>query len=438
MDDAISDPTAAQNPWLLEIRKSRPRTTKTQKAANDTTLKPRDPPPRLPPGNYTVVMRPRAGLNVQHLTAHEVTNAIAHSCGIPMQEFHRQVTLLIQPTPNVVVASTADPNTALVLSNIKTLQVSSRILEFSSYMKPPPNTCRGVIHGLEPHITSDNLMAYLDANRPQLLHARFMGSTRSVLLTFAGSHVPFYTKVGSILYRSRPYRRTVQLCRQCGEVGHRADVCPQPTTTKCIHCGLQTPPPDHECHPTCQLCNLPHTTAGKDCPKRYKPNTTLRRPTSQVNEQVSWSAVVAGTPSTPPPPPTTHTTPTNAPDNSTAPSSPLMALIKDLQCQLQALNSRLDALENRATPPPTQSAQSAVPSVPLSQIDDAIQARLTAIVLPYIDQKVQQSHQHLSQLIKDTTSSIIQSQSDRIATLEHNLAVDLPPQSKKARPPHDA
>lgn len=115
-----------------------------------------------------------------------------------------------------------------------------------------------------------------------------------------------------------------------------------------------------------------------------------------------------------------------------------MVLLKDLQCQLQALNTRLDALENRATPPPSQPAQLAIPSVPLSQIDDAIQARLTTTVLPYIDQKVQQSHQNLSQLIKDTTSSIIQSQTDRIATLEHNLAVDLPPQSKKARPHHDA
>lgn len=149
------------------------------------------------------------------------------------------------------------------------------------------------------------------------MHASW-GNTRSVLLTFAGSHVPFYTKVGSILYRCRPYRRTVQLCRQCGDVGHRADVCPQPAATKCVHCGLQSPAADHECHPTCQLCKLPHTTAGKDCPKRYKPNSA-RKP-SPAKDQVSWSAVVAGTP--PSPLPTTPTTLSNTPNTSTAPPPP--------------------------------------------------------------------------------------------------------------------
>lgn len=115
-----------------------------------------------------------------------------------------------------------------------------------------------------------------------------------------------------------------------------------------------------------------------------------------------------------------------------------MAVIKDLQCQLQTLSSRLDALENKVSRPPPQSAQPAIPSIPISQIDEAIQARLTAIVLPYIDQKMQQSHEHLSQLITEATSSVIKFQSDRIASLEHNLALDLPPQNKKPRPPEDA
>ncbi|XP_077544511.1 uncharacterized protein LOC144156621 [Haemaphysalis longicornis] len=78
------------------------------------------------------------------------------------------------------------------------------------YMKPPPDTCRGVIHGLDPDTTNEALGDLLQANRPQLIHARLMGRTTSALLTFQGPHVPFYVKVGSLLYRCRPFRRSVQ------------------------------------------------------------------------------------------------------------------------------------------------------------------------------------------------------------------------------------
>ncbi|KAM7312129.1 hypothetical protein ISCGN_009034 [Ixodes scapularis] len=150
-------------------------------------------------------------------------------------------------------------------------------------MKPPPGTCRGVIHGLDSSINKENLGAYLQGNYPTLLHARIMGNTRSALLTFQGTRVPFYVKGGSMLLRCRPFRRSVQVCHVCGELGHRMDVCPNPDSPKCLHCGQPTPSADHVCIPKCRLCSQPHTTAGKDCPRRFFPNS----PTSKTFTQAA-------------------------------------------------------------------------------------------------------------------------------------------------------
>ncbi|KAH9361348.1 hypothetical protein HPB48_006910 [Haemaphysalis longicornis] len=67
-----------------------------------------------------------------------------------------------------------------------------------------------------------------------------------------------------------PYRCRVAFCTFCHQTGHRADVCPSPPSTpKCKACGASLNEPQHTCAPRCGLCEDPHTTASKDCPKRY-------------------------------------------------------------------------------------------------------------------------------------------------------------------------
>lgn len=460
------------NPWVDTIRKkSKPPASTTQQPTAPTTQEPASRPaqaskqqqqrnPRLPPGNYTVVYRPRAGLNVTKITPHELTAALAGKCEIPLATFHNLVTLVPQATPNVIVASIADPELAITLSNIQTLQMLHTDYEFSTYMKPPPDTCRGVIHGLEVPVTSSNLLEFLQANKPALIHARMMGQTRSALLTFQGKQVPFYVKVGSMLYRCRPFRRTTQVCRLCGEVGHRMDVCPQPENTRCPDCGQTDPNPGHECNPTCQLCSQPHATAGKDCPRRFMPTTPAGARTAATtanNKQVSWSAVAARSltaqnppqqsvvqtstpPNTPSPQiPGTHTQQsiiqTPLPPIAPTPEIPaLMALIKNLQQQNAEMIARVEALEASRTATPSSSTPP--PSPTQDQIDAAVDAQLTAKIIPYITQQVHQSSLQTSKLITDTAEKIVHLLTERISALERSIIPDLP-QAKKIRTPHD-
>lgn len=458
------------NPWADVIRKKSKTAASTstnqtapttQEPAQRTAMasKPQQQrSPRLPPGNYTVVYRPRAGLSVAKITTHELTAALAAKCEIPLARFYNLVTLVLQATPNVIVASTADPELAITLSNIDTLQVLQSVYEFSTYMKPPPNTCRGVIHGLEAPVTSSNLLEFLQANKPLLLHARMMGQTRSALLTFQGKHVPFYVKVGSMLYRCRPFRRTTQVCRLCGEVGHRMDVCPQPENTRCPDCGQTDPNTEHKCNPTCQLCSLPHATAGKDCPRRFIPNTPAgaRTAASTSNNKVSWSAIAARSLAAqnppqqtviqnPPPPitvqpqiPTARTHPqqsTPQPPITPSPEVPaLMALIQQLQQQNAQLIARLEALEaSRAAAPPSSTP---TPTPMQDQVVAAVEAQFTFKVVPYVAQQVQQSAQQTSKLITDTAENIVTLLTERISALEQAIVPDLP-QAKRIRTPHD-
>lgn len=133
-----------ENPWVFVLKKQAKHTPATTLSASKATsqlgsqmapppkFSSREPPPRLSPTNYTVIFRPRAGLNIANLTAPALTEALSAKCELPLQTFYRAVTLLLQPTPNVLVASTGDPELVVRLSDIQQLQTAASTLEFST------------------------------------------------------------------------------------------------------------------------------------------------------------------------------------------------------------------------------------------------------------------------------------------------------------------
>lgn len=321
--------------------------------------------PSLPDSEYVIVYRPRAAGTVARCSTKDIVTALVAASKLPPEQFYASITLQIQPAQNLLVASTANEDHALLLSTVDQLALTTGILELSPYLKPPPGTVRGVIHGLDEGISNEDLNDLLAANGPSLLHARLLGRTSSALLTFQGPHVPFYVKVGCLLTRCRPYRRAVQFCRICGDVGHRQDICPRPDEPKCIACGTPSPSSDHNCQPSCKLCSLPHITASKDCPKRFLPRTTTKpktsadlvaqkfnilpaKPSHHVT-QVSWSQVAAPFPTAQhadfPPLPTPVNTPLSPP------SSPSELTLSQAQAQFQRqlnlLMERVDKLEHQ-------------------------------------------------------------------------------------------
>lgn len=406
------------NPWIPVLRKKSTSSQSPNRQANATakTTTSRNPPPRLPQDQYTIVYRPRTGLNVSAWTPRAISHSIAAASHIPQQDFYDNVVVQVQSPNNLIVACTPDPEQAITLSAIQSLRLGAADYEVQPYMKPPPNTSRGVIHGLDPEVNAETLQDMLQANKPLLLHARLMGRTTSALLTFQGPHVPFYVKVGSLLYRCRPFRRSVQVCRLCGELGHRQDVCPNPDVPKCIDCGLNNPPSDHQCAPTCKLCNLPHTTAGKDCPKRLIPTipkaSTARHTANQgpTAQKVSWSAIVANAPAAPEFPPLPVITPDTQPPH-TQPASELAQLLKEIKQQNADLQKRIEALETSIQRQPSP------PSV-----SEPAQTFMEEKVLPQVVSLITESTQVLNKLISETTENmlgLINQIASRLSALEN-------------------
>lgn len=417
--DALSGRTIhPPSPWLQAVA-SRKQSKHTDKQASHTTLLKSTPParaippPRLPADHYVTVFRPLNGLRVHDWTNQELSHGLVQASGIPEKQFRALITIQVQPASNLFVIGSPDPYVADRLSQLTSIPLRNVRYDITAYMKPPPGTSRGVIHGLPDDITPANLLEYTENNRPYLIHARLMGRTRSALLTFNGTRVPYYVKVNCELIRCRPYRRTIQVCKRCGDVGHRQDVCPHPEKAHCPDCGLSDPQEDHSCTPRCKLCEEPHVTAGKDCPKRRLPTpaptkpkqssaqqkkqqpnihdieyptlSLVTRPTRPRDSpitppQVSWSDAVCNPPTAqrplnpPPPPQSDHTSPSYA-----HAIAQLQQQHKEFQRQLTEITTKINAINTSPLPgPPPNTLEPA-------QLHGIIDDKLTQIVKQITD-----------------------------------------------------
>lgn len=293
------------------------------KASKQPTTVRTPPSPRLPDNDYKIIFRPRSGLRVAAWQGRQIMQSILQASRIPERIFHARVTTQPQAQQNLIVVSTPDEACVEALRQINTLQLGTATYEVMAYLKTPPGTVRGVIHGIDQGTTQEQLNNIIATTGPRIIDARMLGASTSAVITFEGLHVPFYIKAYGLLTRCRPYRQTVQCCSLCGELGHRRDVCPNPDTSTCAKCHAKDPAPDHDCTPVCQLCGLNHLTASRECRKKLRPpppplRVRERALTEQAHRhswchqqrsplpqaprqrpaeaQVSWSAVAATPP----------------------------------------------------------------------------------------------------------------------------------------------
>lgn len=401
------------NPWIeaiyarrkkqLDSAQGKPQATDKTPATVRTI-----PPPRFPPTHYITVIRPHDGLRISEWQTHELARSLATASRIPEQQFRTLITIQAQPTTNLIVAGTPDLHVADRLSQLTSLTLRNSTYHITAYMKPPPGTSRGVVHGIPDNITQAQLLELTATNRPYLIHARLMGKTRSALLTFGGTRIPYYIKFDCEMLRCRPYRRTLQTCKCCGEIGHRQDVCPQPDKPRCPSCGISNPSQDHNCVPHCQLCNGPHPTAHRDCPKRFRSTPTphktppnnqtsnpgklqdpaedyppLSPPTTTISKEapgatptkVSWSAKLTNAPTAQIP---SSPTPLLPPPHNYS----FTAVLEEFRQQHQRFQKQLDELTQKIetlvqTPLPATTSQ---PTTPPEQIPALIETTLTQIV----------------------------------------------------------
>ncbi|KAH7943195.1 hypothetical protein HPB52_006291 [Rhipicephalus sanguineus] len=229
--------------------------------------------PPLPFDDYKVVYRPQAGLELAKWNNIAIMHAIGRASGLSQQDFGEKVCVQVQRLENLIIASTAKWEDAKKLESITSIQLGGTFFTIKGNTRTPDDVSRGVISGLLPGTSEEELKSGLHAPaRYTILHARMLGQSSAAVIFFQGPHVPYYVRFHSLDFRCRPYRKSVQYCKTCGNTGHRQDVCPRPQPDFCSKCGKTNQPSDHVCIPTCKLCGEGHETASKDCKKRLKPN----------------------------------------------------------------------------------------------------------------------------------------------------------------------
>ncbi|KAH9374446.1 hypothetical protein HPB48_014580 [Haemaphysalis longicornis] len=192
--------------------------------------------------------------------------SMARAVDMPLRDFGSKVTTQVQWAQNVLVASTAHEDMIDRLTAIRQLQVGPNLCTITANIKPLPSPSAGVFVGITDWLTNEKIMDYILAERHKIASKRLRNSSAAIM-HFKEPYVPFYIKVLGTIARWRPYRKYVQYCKPCTDIGHRQDVCPSPKPEIFSKCSNTK----HDCNPTCKLCNLLHETAGKECRRRLNP-----------------------------------------------------------------------------------------------------------------------------------------------------------------------
>ncbi|KAH7970903.1 hypothetical protein HPB49_016632 [Dermacentor silvarum] len=101
------------------------------------------------------------------------------------------------------------------------------------------NAQHGVIHGIPLSDTSQQINANIVNTRNLLaLAAKRIGTTTTIVIAFSGPDVPYLVRYGATLIPCSLYRKQIEICYQCGRLGHRMNVCPFPNNKICRGCGL--------------------------------------------------------------------------------------------------------------------------------------------------------------------------------------------------------
>ncbi|KAH7980325.1 hypothetical protein HPB49_014969 [Dermacentor silvarum] len=77
----------------------------------------------------------------------------------------------------------------------------------------------------------------VNTRNPLALAAKRIGTTTTIVFAFIDPDVPYMVRYGATLIPCSLYRKQVEICYQCGRLGHRMDVCPFPNNKTCRGCG---------------------------------------------------------------------------------------------------------------------------------------------------------------------------------------------------------
>ncbi|KAH8034585.1 hypothetical protein HPB51_025783 [Rhipicephalus microplus] len=182
-----------------------------------------------------------------------------------------EVTLQVKAAQSHVFVKSHSPLTAPHLLSLTSLELNVKQVNIQPYAPSPPISCFGVIQNVGGHFTSSQLLHDLESFTSHLLAARMMGSSKSILITFAGTVIPRFVYFKRVSFRCRPHKPKPPTCTRCLAIGRRSHQCPQHSVLiKCCRCASPLPadPDAHVCAPPwCTHCQVnTHSSLDSTCP----------------------------------------------------------------------------------------------------------------------------------------------------------------------------
>ncbi|KAH9381899.1 hypothetical protein HPB48_015381 [Haemaphysalis longicornis] len=234
---------------------------------------------KSPKVTLTLILRPQGGFTLNEARPAELMTALQLAAHLTQAEV-QATRLFIDRKKNIGIIKTARTTAAAKIDKINFVTFGARACRVCTYILPPENSCKGVIHNVRAGTSPKKLQAQLSAKfGVTILSARMMGHTETAIITFLGTHVP-----RTVLYRQAerrcvPHHPKAQFCTTCFAIGHRADVCLRAGTHRCRLCGIQLSYPDqrHLCDPRCVNCGKDHAADSPKCPVRRKADKAVTK-----------------------------------------------------------------------------------------------------------------------------------------------------------------
>lgn len=224
--------------------------------------------------NYvTIIVKFTDGLNLSALPHHEIGDRIIEAASLTSNE-HSDTYIKVRDIQNLVAIDTYRPTVERKLLQLQQVSFADAAHPVRTYLAVSAANARGVIHGIQPHISEEVIRQKLQVQGPKILHTRRIGTSNSILITVEGTQLPRYALYNRVVMRLYPYRPRSLQCHHCYAIGHQADVCPKKTisitcptcsTTLPIETGIATP---HTCEPFCLNCQGEHPPGTPTCPAR--------------------------------------------------------------------------------------------------------------------------------------------------------------------------